>query len=92
MRAGRRASEKVYSVHFAAETDLAAEAGCSRDTSAGLEAIQMSEPGKTKKKAPTDWAMVAYVWLPVIIVLGAAFVGFVKFMAWWRVAFGDCSP
>jgi hypothetical protein len=51
----------------------------------------MSEQAPTKK-VPTNWVMVAYIWLPVIIVLGAAFVGFVKFMAWWRVAFGDCSP
>jgi hypothetical protein len=28
-----------------------------------------------------------------LVTLGcAAFVGFVKFMAWWRVAFGACHP
>lgn len=36
------------------------------------------------------WGLV--VILPLVIILGACFVGFVKFMAWWRVAFGDCSP
>lgn len=28
----------------------------------------------------------------LVLLLIAGFVGFVKFMAWWRVAFGDCSP
>jgi hypothetical protein len=51
-------------MHFTAEKDLAAEAECSRDTSAGLEAIPMSEPGTTKDLSREDalrilggWAM-----------------------------------
>jgi hypothetical protein len=52
----------------------------------------MSEQAPTKKKVPTNWAYYVYVWLPLIVLLGVCFVGIVKFMAWWRVAFGDCSP
>lgn len=34
----------------------------------------------------------AFIGFPLITVLIVAFIGFVKFMAWWRVAFGSCSP
>lgn len=43
-------------------------------------------------KQGINWAGYVYVLLPLVLVLIAGFVGFVKFMAWWRVAFGDCSP
>lgn len=37
----------------------------------------------------------AWIWIVVLVygvpLLVVAFVGFVKFMAWWRIAFGDCS-
>lgn len=32
------------------------------------------------------------IWLPFLLLAVAAFIGFVKFMAWWRVAFGSCMP
>ncbi len=32
------------------------------------------------------------IFLPFLMLAIAAFIGIVKFMAWWRVAFGGCLP
>lgn len=50
------------------------------------------QPTEEKRFDFAGWAVIFLLYcMPLLLVLGAAFVGFVKFMAWWRVAFGDCS-
>lgn len=45
-----------------------------------------------KKASGGTWFVLFLLYgVPLLIVLGAAFVGVVKFMAWWRIAFGACS-
>lgn len=44
------------------------------------------------EKRRRNWALWVLPLLYLAILLGAAFVGVVKFMAWWRVAFGACHP
>lgn len=43
-------------------------------------------------KVSSDYRWLIIPLIYVVILGGAALVGFVKFMAWWRVAFGDCHP
>jgi len=40
--------------------------------------------------ANRSWMIVPAIYVSFLLIAGL--IGFVKFMAWWRVAFGDCSP
>jgi hypothetical protein len=50
----------------------------------------MSDEKQSRRKVLEPWMLLPLLY--VVILGGAAFVGFVKFMAWWRVAFGACHP
>lgn len=43
------------------------------------------------KKPKRDLVPVFFWSFYLLVIVGGLFAGFVKFMAWWRIAFGDLS-